>query len=532
MLRAAGRRLQSGLTAGQLRLFCTVRASPSASSSVPKTKNFINGQFVDSAAKQWIQLCNPATQEPVTQVPLTTLEEMNQAVQAAQAAFPGWRNTPVPSRQRILSDLQRLIVDNTDELVHSIVTENGKTVSDAKGDVFRGIEVVEYSTTIASQLMGETLENLSRGVDTYSFRQPLGVVGGICPFNFPAMVPLWMFPIALACGNTFVLKPSERTPGASMVLARLAAKAGVPDGVLNIIHGTADAVNFLCDAAPIRAVSFVGGNQAGEHIHDRATKNGKRAQCNMGAKNHATVLPDANKETTLNALAAAAFGAAGQRCMALSTAIFVGEAKNWVGELAARAKTLHVNEGNQAHADLGPLISKESKQRVLELVQSGVAEGATLVLDGRNVKVDGFPNGNFVGPTILDNVTPQMRCYREEIFGPVLVCLHVATLEEAIALTNANPYGNGTAIFTQSGSAARKFQFEIDVGQVGINVPIPVPLPQFSFTGSRGSFRGATHFYGKQGVHFYTQTKTITSNWRFEESPLAKTISTSMPILK
>jgi malonate-semialdehyde dehydrogenase (acetylating)/methylmalonate-semialdehyde dehydrogenase len=318
-----------------------------------------------------------------------------------------------------------------------------------------------------------------------------------------------------------------------MILARLAQKAGVPDGALNVIHGTVNAVNFLCDNPHIRALSLVGSNRAGEYIHERGTKNGKRVQSNMGAKNHATILPDANKEATLNALVAAGFGAAGQRCMALSVALFVGKAREWIPELKQRAQSLHVNIGTHPNADLGPLISKESKKRVLDLIQSGVNEGAKLLLDGRNLKVDGYPKGNFIGPTILTGVQPHMQCYTDEIFGPVLLCMGVDSLDEAITTINSNPYGNGCALFTQSGAAARKFQYEIDVGQVGINVPIPVPLPMFSFTGSRHSFRGSTHFYGKKGVEFFTQTKTITSNWRFEDSVLAGgKISTAMPFLK
>ena len=416
-----------------------------------------------------------------------------------------------------------------DELALSITHEQGKTTADAKGDVFRGLEVVEHSCSAATISMGETIENVSRNVDTYSFRQPIGVCAGITPFNFPAMIPLWMFPLATVCGNTFVLKPSERDPGASMILAKLFKEAGFPDGVLNVIHGAHDAVNFVCDAPEIKAISFVGGDAAGRHIHDRGTKNGKRVQSNMAAKNHATIMPDADRERTVDALVGAAFGAAGQRCMALSAAVFVGESKNWIPEIVEKAKKLRVTEGTQKGADLGPLISPQAKERVHKLIQTGVDQGAKLVLDGRNIKVDGYEKGNFVGPTILTGVKPNMTCYTEEIFGPVLICLEVDTLDEAIQLINNNPYGNGTAIFTTSGAVARKYQHEIDVGQVGINLPIPVPLPMFSFTGSRKSFLGATHFYGKMGVQFYTQVKTITSNWTLDEKSTG--VSTSMPIL-
>jgi len=454
---------------------------------------------------------------------------MQQAVESAQEAFKDWSQTSVPSRARIMFRLRDLIEKHTEELATLITTEQGKTLADAKGDVFRGLEVVEHSCSMATLTMGETAENVSKGMDTYSYRQPIGVCAGITPYNFPAMIPLWMFPMAITTGNTFIMKPSEVDPGCPMRLCELAIEAGVPAGVLNVIHGTHDSVNFLCDNEAIRAVSFVGSNTAGEHINKRASANNKRVQCNMAAKNHATILPDANKESVLNQLAGAAFGAAGQRCMALSTAVFVGETKNWIPEIAERAKKLRVSAGLDPKADVGPVVSKKAKERVERLIQSGIDQGATVALDGRGIKVSDYPSGNFIGPTILSDVTPDMECYKEEIFGPVLICMSVDTLDDAIKLINNNPYGNGTAIFTRSGAAARKYQHEIDVGQVGINVPIPVPLPFFSFTGSRASFVGATNFYGKSAVNFYTQTKTITSSWKDEDIIGAQTV---MPILK
>jgi len=492
------------------------------------TKLFIDNEFVESKTSQYFDLHNPATQELVTRVPLTTQEEMKAATESCAKAYKTWSETPITARVRVMLKFQALISEHMEELAESITTEQGKTLADARGDVFRGLEVVEHACSIPTIQMGETVENVGRNIDTYSYRQPLGVCAGVAPFNFPAMIPLWMFPLAVTCGNTFVLKPSERDPGASMILARLVREAGLPPGVFNIIHGTRDAVNFICDNPHIRAISFVGSDQAGKHIHARGTANGKRVQSNMSAKNHATIMPDANKDATLNALAGAAFGAAGQRCMALSTAIFVGESKEWIPELIERAKKLAVNGGKEPGADIGPLISPEAKERVKRLIQSGVDQGAKLVLDGRDVKVAKYPKGNFVGPTILTDVKPHMECYTEEIFGPVLVCLTADTLDDAIKITNSNPYGNGCAIFTRSGAAARKYQHEIDVGQVGINIPIPVPLPFFSFTGSRGSFLGASHFYGKAGVHFYTQTKTITSLWKEED---LGQFSATMPIL-
>jgi malonate-semialdehyde dehydrogenase (acetylating)/methylmalonate-semialdehyde dehydrogenase len=346
------------------------------------------------------------------------------------------------------------------------------------------------------------------------------------------MIPLWMFPLAIACGNTVVLKPSERTPTTTEILVRLAHEAGVPNGVLNVVHGSVDCVNFICDAPEIKAISFVGGNKAGEHIHDRGTKNGKRVQSNLGAKNHATILPDADKEATLNALVGAAFGASGQRCMALSVCIFVGEANSWIPELKEKALQLVTGPGSGKNTDVGPVISPQSKQRIEGLIQSAVDEGATLLLDGRNPNIPGYEKGNFIKPTIITNVKPTMRCYQEEIFGPVLNIVSVDTLEEAIKLTNSNRYGNGCAIFTQNGASARKFQHDVDVGQIGINLPIPVPLPFFSFTGSRGSFRGSTNFYGKSGVNFFTGVKTITANWKPAGNQAKTKANTAMPTLK
>jgi len=494
-----------------------------------KVPLFINGEFVESKTDKWIDLYNPATNELVCKVPEATQAEMKHATEVAQKAFQTWREVPVTTRSRYMFKLQQLIVEHTDEIAKSIVQEQGKTFADAKGDVFRGLEVVELACSSASLQMGETIENVSKNMDTYSYRQPIGVCAGITPFNFPAMIPLWMFPLAISCGNTFVLKPSERDPGASMILAKLVKQAGIPNGVLNIIHGAKDTVNFICDAPEIKAISFVGGDEAGRHIHDRGTKNGKRVQSNMAAKNHATIMPDADKDRTVDDLVGAAFGASGQRCMALSAAVFVGESKKWISEIVEKAKKLKVTEGNQPGADVGPVISPISKKRIENLIQSSIDQGAKVLLDGRGVKVPGFEKGNFVGPTVVSGVKPNMKIYQEEVFGPVLVCLEVDTIDEAIKLVNENPYGNGTAIFTNSGAYARKYQHEIDVGQVGVNIPIPVPLPFFSFTGSRKSFVGSTHFYGKMGISFYTQTKTITSRWR--EDVGSSGVTTSMPIL-
>lgn len=487
-------------------------------SSPATTKLFINGEFLESKTSKWIDLHNPATNEVVTRVPEATQDEMEAAVNAAANAFPSWSETSILARQQVMFKLQQLIKENMGELAKSITLEQGKTLPDAEGDVTRGLQVVEHACSITSLQMGETMQSVTKDMDTYSYRTPLGVCAGITPFNFPAMIPLWMFPVALVCGNTYVIKPSERDPGACMMLVKMAQDAGVPDGVLNVIHGARDAVRFICDDPTIRAISFVGSDQAGKFIYERGSMNGKRVQSNMGAKNHGVIMPDASKESTINQLVGAAFGAAGQRCMALSTAIFVGETKEWIPEIVEKARQLKVNAGDQPGTDLGPVISPQSKKRICDIVQTGVDQGASLDLDGRDIVVPGYENGNFVGPTVLSKVNPDMTCYTEEIFGPVLVAMEVDTMDEAIDIINKNPYGNGTAIFTNSGAIARKFQQKADVGQIGVNVPIPVPLPFFSFTGSRGSFLGDAHFYGKHGINFYTGVKTITSLWRDEDA--------------
>ncbi|PID65860.1 MAG: methylmalonate-semialdehyde dehydrogenase (CoA acylating) [Gammaproteobacteria bacterium] len=492
-----------------------------------KVKQLINGKFVESSTNEWIDLNNPATQEVIAKVPQTTQGEINEAVACAKKAFKTWRNTPISTRARVFLKYQELIRANIDELATILTEEQGKTLADAKGDVFRGLEVVEHAASIGNLQQGDFVENVATGVDTYSIWQPLGVCAGITPFNFPAMIPLWMFPMAIATGNTFVLKPSEQNPMVTMRLAELALEAGVPEGVLNIVHGGKPTVDAICDHPDIKAVSFVGSTPVGKHVYMRASEAGKRVQCMMGAKNHAVILPDANKEQTLNQLAGAAFGAAGQRCMALSVVVLVGQAKDWVDDIKAKAEGLIVSAGKN-DKDLGPMISPAAKARCEKLIQQGVDEGADLILDGRGIVVDGYEKGNFVGPTILNNVTPEMTCYTEEIFGPVLCITYADSLEAAIEMVNANPNGNGTAIFTQSGAAAHTFQADIDVGQVGINLPIPVPLPMFSFSGSRASKLGDLGPYGKQAVQFYTQTKTVTARWFDDEA--SKGVNTTISL--
>ncbi len=507
---------------------------PSSTSSTTSTaaqtvKLLINGKLIESKTKVWKDIVNPATQEVLARVPFATADEINLAISTAADAFKTWKNTPIGARARIMLKLQELIRRDMKKLAACLTAEQGKTLPDAEGDVFRGLEVVEHACSIGTLSLGEIAENVANGIDTYFIRQPIGVCAGITPFNFPAMIPLWMFPMAIVTGNTFVLKPSEQDPMTTMLLAELAMEAGVPAGVLNVIHGGKEAVDALCTHPTIQAVSFVGSCHVGEHVYKLASNHGKRAQCMMGAKNHAVVMPDANKDHSLNALVGAGFGAAGQRCMATSVVVMVGEANKWIPDIVAKAKTLKVNAGIVAGTDVGPVISKAARSRIESFIAQGVAEGAKLELDGRNPIIAGYEKGNFIAPTIFSDVKPGMRIYDEEIFGPVLVLVNVDTLDDAIALVNANPYGNGTGIFTQSGAVARKFQNEIDVGQVGINVPVPVPVPYFSFTGSRGSKLGDLGPYGKQVIQFYTQTKTVTERW-FDDSSVNTGVNTTISL--
>ncbi|GGO70410.1 CoA-acylating methylmalonate-semialdehyde dehydrogenase [Bowmanella pacifica] len=488
----------------------------------------INGEFVASQSSQLIDVTNPADNSVIAQVPCATEQEVQAAVASAKEAFKTWRNVAVPERARLMMRYQALLKEHHDEIAEILSQETGKTFDDAKGDVWRGIEVVEQAMNIPALLMGETVENVARGIDTYSYIQPLGVCVGITPFNFPAMIPLWMFPLAIAAGNTFVLKPSEQDPMTPTRLAELFLEAGAPKGVLNIVHGGAKEVDQLLTHEDIKAVSFVGSVPVGQHIYKTATDNMKRAQCFAGAKNHSVIMPDANKAQVLNNLVGASVGAAGQRCMAISVAVFVGKAKEWIPELADMIGQVKPGLWNDKEAGYGPLISPRAKQRVLSLIEQGKQEGAECLVDGSEFSLPGYEAGNWVGPTVFTGVDEQMTIYKEEIFGPVLCCMEVEGLEDAIALVNRNPFGNGTSIFTASGAAARKYQHEIEVGQVGINVPIPVPLPFFSFTGWKNSFYGDLHAYGKQAVRFYTETKTVTSRWFEDDIPHGPNMTISL----
>ncbi|KZS95962.1 methylmalonate-semialdehyde dehydrogenase [Sistotremastrum niveocremeum HHB9708] len=493
------------------------------------TKNFIGGEFVESKAEKWIDVHDPATQTLLSRVPETTSDEFEQAVSAAEEAFKSWRRTSVVTRQRAVLELQHLVRSNADALANSIVLEQGKTLGDAHGDVLRGLQVIETACGITSTLLGEKIE-VSKDMDTETRKLPLGVCAAISPFNFPAMIPLWTIPMAAVTGNSLIVKPSERDPGAAMIIAELCQRAGFPPGLINIVHGTVPTVNAICDHPSIKAISFVGGDRAGKHIYERGTQNGKRVQANMGAKNHAVVLPDANKNLTINSILGAAFGAAGQRCMAISVAVLVGNSQSWLPELVERAKTMKVSGGFEEGADLGPVISPAAKKRIIGLISSVEEEGGKILLDGRHIDVPEYPNGNFVGPTVVEAVV-SMKAYKEEIFGPVLVVVTADTLDDALDIVNANRYGNGAAIFTQSGASARKFENEVNVGQVGINVPIPVPLPMFAWSGNKASFLGDIGFYGKSGLNFYTQNKTTTSLWRAADA-IGNRASVDMPTMR
>jgi len=484
---------------------------------------------VSSKTNNWFDLIQPATNKLIARVPDATPEEFDTALKSSQKAYEEWRKVPVTQRVRTMYDYRDKVIKNLDRIADSITEELGKIGPDARGDVIRGLEVVEHSTSAATLMMGETVSNVSSNIDTFSFQAPLGVVAGVCPFNFPAMIPLWMVPTAIVAGNSIVLKPSEKDPGAVEILAEI-SKGVWPDGVFNVVHGGKTVVDRICDHPNIRAISFVGSGQIGNYIHERGSKNGKRVQSNMAAKNHGVILSDAQKERTLDALTGAAFGATGQRCMALSVAVFVGESQKWIPDLVNKAKSLRVGPGHDSSATIGPVVTKSSLQRIEDLIETGVKEGAKLILDGRNPHVDKeYQSGNYIGASIFDHASPNMKIYTEEIFGPVLVILRVNTLDEAIKMMNQNPYGNGCAIFTSSGAAARKFQNEIEVGQIGVNLPIPVPPPFFSFTGSKASFLGANNFYGKQGIRFFTQTKTVLQNWW--EDDLSLGVKTAMPLL-
>ena len=477
-------------------------------------EHWIGGKPTAAGSTRTSPVWNPATGAQQAEVLLATAADVDQAVSAARDAFVGWSQSSLSARTKILFRFRELVTANLDRIAEAITDEHGKVLSDARGEVQRGLEVVEFACGIPQLLKGEYSDQVSTGVDVFSFREPLGVVAGITPFNFPAMVPMWMFPVAIACGNTFVLKPSERDPSASLVMAELWAEAGLPEGVFNVVHGDKESVDAILDHADVAAVSFVGSTPIARYIHQRAGENGKRVQALGGAKNHAIILPDADLEFASDHLVAAAFGSAGERCMAISAAVTVGRAGDALVEAVnAKARAVVVGSGRDAASEMGPVVTPEARNRIVGLIDAGERQGGRVTVDGRGLVVPGHEDGFFVGPTVIDHVTPDMDCYTQEIFGPVLSVLRSDDVDEAIALINANPYGNGTAIFTSSGEAARRFQRGVKVGMIGINVPIPVPMAYYSFGGWKDSLFGDKHVHGPEGVSFYTRAKVVTSRW-------------------
>jgi malonate-semialdehyde dehydrogenase (acetylating)/methylmalonate-semialdehyde dehydrogenase len=476
--------------------------------------HWIAGKATSGSGDRRGQVWNPATGEQQAEVVLATRADVDAAVSAANEAFVEWSQASLSARTRVLFAFRELVNANIGRIAEAITDEHGKVLSDARGEVQRGLEVVEFACGIPQLLKGDFSAQVSTGVDLYSFREPLGVCVGITPFNFPAMVPMWMFPVAIACGNTFVLKPSERDPSASLILAELWAEAGLPEGVFNVLHGDKEAVDGLLEHPDVAAVSFVGSTPIAKYIHGRASQAGKRVQALGGAKNHAVVLPDADLDYAADHLVAAAFGSAGERCMAISAAVVLGGvASELVDRVSEKALAVKVGSGRDADSEMGPVVTAQARDRIVGLIDASEQQGARISVDGRGLTVAGHEQGFFVGPTVIDEVTASMDVYREEIFGPVLSVVRMDDVDAAIDLINANPYGNGTAIFTSSGEAARRFQRGVRVGMIGVNVPIPVPMAYYSFGGWKDSLFGEHHIHGPEGVSFYTRAKVITSRW-------------------
>jgi len=483
--------------------------------TVPNLHHYIGGQAVNADSGRFGDVYNPATGALRAKVPLASSDEVRQAIATAREAFPAWAATPPAQRAQVLFALRDQIRQNMDALAEALSSEHGKTLPDAKGSITRGLEVVEFACGIPQLLKGEHNEAVARGVDSYTIRQPLGVCAGITPFNFPAMVPLWMIPIALACGNTFVLKPSEKDPSAPLLLAELASKAGLPDGVLNVINGDKEAVDTLLTDPDVAAVSFVGSTPIGEYIYQTGCAHGKRVQALCGAKNHMVVMPDADLDQTIDAIIGSVYGSAGERCMAISVVVAVGDevGDELIKRLIPRVKALKIGPYTDLEAEMGPLITREHLNKVRGYIDSGIEEGAELVLDGRDYQVAGHEDGFFIGGSIFDKVKPNMKIYQEEIFGPVLSLVRAGSFDEALQLCTDHEYGNGAAIFTRDGDAAREFTSRVQIGMVGVNVPIPVPVAYHSFGGWKRSLFGDLHMHGPEGVRFFTKQKTITSRW-------------------
>jgi len=493
--------------------------------------HFIGGERVAGTSDRFGEVTNPATGEVERQVPLASADEVRQAIQTAAKAQPGWAAVTPQNRARVMFRFKALIEEHMNELAELASKEHGKTLSDAVGSVTRGLEVVEFACGIAQMLKGEFSENVGTGVDSYAARHPLGVVAGITPFNFPAMVPMWMFPMAIACGNTFILKPSEKVPSCALRLAELLEEAGAHPGVLNVVNGDKVAVDTLLTDPTVQAISFVGSTPIAEYVYQTGTANGKRVQALGGAKNHMIVMPDADLDQATDALMGAAFGSAGERCMAVSVAVAVGDKVGdaLIERLKPKIESLKIGPYNDPDADMGPLVTRQHYDKVKGYIDTGVSEGADLVVDGRGFSLQGYENGNFIGGSIFDRVTPDMRIYKEEIFGPVLSVVRATDYEEALGLVNDHEYGNGTAIFTRDGDAARDFTTRAQIGMVGVNVPIPVPVAYHSFGGWKRSLFGDHHMHGPEGVRFYTRLKTVTERW---PSGIRQGAEFVMPVLK
>lgn len=482
--------------------------------SIPTLSHFIGGKIVAPKSDRRGDIYNPATGAVQGQVALASVDEVDFAVATAKEALQSWRNSSLATRTRVLFAFRELANKHKDEIARLLTLEHGKVLSDAGGEVQRGLEVIEFACGLSQLLKGELSENVSTDVDSYSMRQPVGVVAGITPFNFPAMVPMWMYPIAIACGNTFVLKPSERDPSVTNFCAELFHQAGLPDGVFNVVHGDKVAVDRLLEHPDVGAISFVGSTPIARYIYETGAKHGKRVQALGGAKNHMVVLPDADMDLAADAAVGAGFGSAGERCMAISVLVTVGDAADkLLPKIQERIAKMTVGNGLEAESQMGPLITKAHRDRVASFVDAGEKAGAKVLVDGRGLKVAGHEEGFFLGPCLLDNVSPEMSCYTEEIFGPVLGVVRVKSYDEALELIHNNPYGNGTAIFTNDGGAARKFQHDVQIGMVGINVPIPVPMAYYSFGGWKHSLFGDLHMYGPDGVKFYTRNKVVIGRW-------------------
>jgi malonate-semialdehyde dehydrogenase (acetylating)/methylmalonate-semialdehyde dehydrogenase len=477
-----------------------------------RISHWIGGRTLAGESGRSGPVYNPATGQQTGEVDFASVEEVDAAVQAARAAFPAWRSTSLAKRAELLFTIRELVHERRDEVARILTNEHGKVLSDARGEVTRGLEVIEFACGIPHLLKGGMSEQASTGIDVYSIRQPLGVVAGITPFNFPAMVPMWMWAPALACGNTFVLKPSEKDPSASLLTAELLKEAGLPDGVFNVVHGDKVAVDAILEHPGIAAVSFVGSTPIARYIYETGAKNGKRVQALGGAKNHMIVLPDADIEMAADAAVSAGYGSAGERCMAVSVLVAVGDAADPLVEaIKQRLPKVKVGDGLEPESEMGPLVTRQHRDKVASYIESGSEQGATVVADGRETAPDG--DGFFLGVSLLDNVTTEMDAYRDEIFGPVLSVVRANSYDEAIGLVNDNPYGNGVALFTRDGGVARQFQFDVTAGMVGINVPIPVPVAYYSFGGWKASLFGDSHAYGPESIHFYTRGKVVTSRW-------------------